>query len=994
MSATGQNRPSIFRIFLNFIGFGETPDGVNEHVDRSTPDERLYARLSAEAMDKTGGTRKIKVCSSAELVDQLIALMFKLKDDGDGYRQNDQNDIWKLLRKNARRSRESGNTFRLKAHSKIFYTYYNGDAGTYTPTDLSRAFYDRIYELAGMSSDQTANDAPSDQLRDAVIAAMKAFIQNYINEGVEQMGQAPIEFDPNDSGHRTLFKNALVCNFAFCPKKFSNAEDHFIVGKNSIYDIREIKQKEARQRKEKMDGGELIDDTRDDTQVCVAYRYHVPEQSTDGARIQFNAHRFRSKENALPKAELELLMSDVKTMYLLSAGSAEHDEIYCPDWSETQSIFLKNIQREDASWKGYQDPEKLPEYMRAVKGYRSQPLYSYLLKRIELSQFQPKIKFVSRVIPIKGEVGEIEPFLALEVRDLAPVAAVEITHDLWIILDSSSKPFRFERTGANWTGKRLEENVRFTVGECTYFWKTAEDDVHLAMFSDKYAGLIVIEPGERQKAQYEQDLSVDKGAESLPVANHDTFISKKIVNDPHLGTNGVVGLMCVKDDWKVEFAFSPVRHPKRPVHPFFAIKRVVPSNTQPWPPNTDWVVYQGDSDAEAEEKINSEGFLTYDGQMVLAVRSSYLLLCGTSIFQIEISGTPGVKDLSNVRTAHSESEREGASSQVLMLPAPVVPDEENIVILLQDTPYRDFMPRKIGRSDIASHVELEKDNEKTVFLKAFWPGCKDNAEREINFYETYKDRSAELFIKPPIGVLQDKGTAQTYYLLFEKLENEKRPFSAFQSATISQAVALAYSLAVLHQALSDDGWVNFDIDPTNVCFEDNGRICLIDFDNVFPLVMSTPIPPEIVEKVGGLLRSPKLPAKNDFLPPEAIAFNESAEGVEKEKALANIDSSYGLYLIGATILTVFHASRTNQNNQLALAEGRFRNLAGENLNEAAKQLKNLLKEMIKGKASERPSPKNVVERLESIIRKLARDEEAKKEMDKLLGAERLAKIIS
>lgn len=976
------------------------PPVLIEH-DGTDVDSLLYERLNREAESKDKpDVRKISVRTTEELADQLIALMFDLDDSRPGYQVDHRNDLRRLLRSAASKSIDRRAPLVLTARWKVFYTYYHPNSGRYSPAEISRAFYKRIFELAGMGSLPFGIDDRSAELGEAVTAAVKNFILEFLNSGVELSAAPMEEFDPNEAGNRNLFRNAFSCNFAVCAKNFPHADTQFIVGRKSIYDTREINQMQTREMQKWVAKNLPINETKDPTKVCVVYRYERSVQSSGGSKIRFNAHRFRSDDDELPKPEPALLISNLLTSYGLTAGFAEHDEINCRDWERFFGISLTGVQRGTGQWLCTQTPAELPAWMSDVTGAPEGSLFIRLDQMIEMPQVQPKIRLVSRILRRKGTVEEMEAPLLAECRALSPEAAVKITEKFWLVLSSDGKPYRFFRNAGRWERADVQDGVTFDVEGCRYFWKSAESDEHLAPFSDRYAGLMAIQPVDSEKSKYEYELSIDRRARPVPVSDEDNmFIAREIVNDQSLGRDGVVLIKCTDDaDNKGKYCFMPQRQPGRiPLYPFFAVKRVMQSNAQPWPEHEDWVIYDSD-DAQARNNIDEDGYLTYGGQRITAVRSSYLLLCGSSMFQIEISGTPGIKDFSRPRPRLAlpapapPVDGEEPFVPPVEIPEPVAANEENIAILLQDTEYKAFNPRKIGRSNISLHVKLEKEGEESMFLKAFWPWCQENAAREVGFYERYKDRASELFIKPPLKIVpNDKNTTLPYALIFERLE--ERAFSILQTVSAAQAAALGYSLAVLHKALSDDGLINYDIDATNVCFEENGRICLIDFDNVFPLVTDRTALMDNLQKVGGLLKSAELPAKTDLLPPEAVAFNESRGGVDKEEALLKIDSSYGIYLIGGTLLTLLQVGREDK-VRLTIVDSKFNKKFKESQKGTAKKLKSILKEMIRPVPSERPEPGQVVERLAEVIAELAKDDAARNEMEIMLGSEQLAKLVS
>lgn len=997
MSTTMENdQPGKFRRFLRiFVGSrGEDSTRQGNGDGDKSPDAQLYERLSREAESGISGVREIKVSKTPELADQLIALMFELKAERSGF-QVKLPDLRSMLNDEAERAREDNTPLVLSCRWRVFYTYFNRGDTPFNRHDVARAFFDRLYELAGR------NTRPGASVRNTgnsqmIAMAVCEFITKFIDSGVERLVHPIGAFNPDDDHHRMGFETAFGTNFAFCQKTFPRKGTQFIVGRTSPYDLREIAKKEYRLRQEWIENNPNAgapDESTLGTKISIARRFRYPR--SQGAKVRFNAHRFRTKEDQQPRAELELLISDLSSNYDLTAGSAEHDDIRCPDWDGSQKIELTRIQRGSVQWEGEQSPKKFPEWMNSVEGRPMSGLHIPLLPKIRAEQAQPKVRLISRVLPKTGTFDTMDQALQTATAALNINAALKVTEELWLVLAANEKPHRVVKTGATWIASELSEGERFDVNGCRYYWKSADKDVDFRQFTDKFAGLLVIEPAARDKIRYERDLAIDKEAEPVPVANDDIFIPRHTVNDPSLGSKGVVLIKCVEDtDDRGKYAFMPqMDGVDDAVNSFFAVKRVVPNDIQPWPEGQGWIVFDS-TDKLLKENRDAEGFLAFNKERIVAVRSSYLLFCGSYIFQIEISGTPIIGPVNRMRTTPAMLVS-GLEEMSEMIDAPpfepeVAANEETIIIALRDTEFRAYTPREIGNSDISVHYELEMEGRDSVFLKAFWPSCRDNAVRETGFYEMYQERAAQLFIKPPLMVLPNSDSTLPFLIIFEKVE--ERAFSLIRTVEVPEAVALGYSMAVLHKAMSDDGMVNYDIDATNVCFENNGRICLIDFDNVFPTVNTRSRLLDNLSTLGGLLRASQLPAKNVLQPPEALEFNGS-DGSGKEEVLLKIGPAYGIYLIGVTLLTVMQALRETKGTP-AISDTKFNRKFTEDYKHAGKKLKALLKEMIRSGPSARPQPGDVVERMADIISDLAKDEGYRSQMEKRLGEEVVKELTS
>jgi hypothetical protein len=1011
VEGTAKTNGGLFRTVFKFFGLGRSGPGVIP--SESDTDIFLYNRLQREAGNSNSNVKRIKSIEIDQLVSNLIALCFRLGNDDDGFSDNHDRDISGLLIKEALKRIDDRRGLKLTAAFKIFYIYYTSDNVQLSSEAISDAFYERIFDLAldrvrvGTELEQKAGQD--------VTNAVRSFIENQINQSNKVVGRPEITVSSFDDGVKNVFKNAaFICNFSVNRKNFPRGSSNFIVGKNSIYDNQEIKFAEYKRQLAMLDDTrELsLDDSGNAIYAAIVFNDRSPRNETEG--ISFNAHRFADRYDHRPEAEIEMFLGNHKAAFSFSAGSAEHDEIHNADWNvQGAKIDVDGLRKAlgGQEWKYEIRRSVLKELLNTeddelsgvIMGLEGKPeridvstypsLDTSLSEIIKPDSVQPNIRLKARALPIdkSGQRNEMETPLTKLAAQFKPVSAIRITKNLWIILSEDRKPYKFTRMGGSWSHEELINRMEFKEEDFLYTWTAANN----YNFPDLFAGFLYVEPVRLSDARkLGKNLTVNTGAGRLAIAYNNKFLDNDLLNDSVLGQSGVVALRCVeKNDRRGKFGFFPVTSTK-PVNPFFAVKPagdvIIAGDKINWPSAETWIVYDGEED----ERVGIEkGQLTYNGKPVLAERSSYNLLCGTSLFEIKVSGTPflarAVLDWDSPTVPGQPKESREANARILT--TSITPDEENLVLLLQETEWAAYEPKHLDRSNISAHFELRKNNEKSLFLKAFWPTAMKNAVREGDLYEKYRDRASELFMNPPAIFRAEKG-GHPIGFVFEMLKSGDSTFKDLDNVSLTEAVALGYGLSVLHRALSDDNLLNYDIDSSSICFDHSGKLCIVDFDNVFPIVERFPPPAEVLDRIGDLVKAEELPSKNNYLPPEAIVFNSCETFSEKENALTKIGSGYGVYMIGGTLIKLLRAADKDASGNLDFVPAKLGEISLDAEKYIVDDLADLLKSMVAADVSDRPQSGEVVERFGEMIKNLGAEKGLSAILEKMLGPENFAAV--
>ena len=935
------------------------------------PDHALFKRLYAESQSTAHSyVRRVQtdiLKNRMRLIDELIMLMFNLQRPTGTFVQSS------LI--------EALDRYRLSTFWSVLYIYVDEDIDVPTTHQLQVSFYDRIMELSKKSRN----------------------LQSFINERYQlhqrQPGnQVSEEFNPHDNERATVYRGLIVnlfgCQFSISRKDFpeGSTDNIFIVGRMPLYDklqmIRVGQPPREPENNQESQGVYLA--------VTVKADGHH-----EGKPIRFNAHRFGSYSDNSPQREFSLYIGNWRTDWEFSFGAAEHDEIQHTAMLERAArLRLNNLQISINHWDYRPQIPQLPKWIKFFnhdetrkprqEGIRlcfvkPPALFHPLVNVIGRQQFRQEISLIGRMLPSAG--GQLHRFLDVtdsglrsSVRNLNVTSAIEVRDSLWLIKTEDNKVIRVSQPDQRrWETATLDHGATFTVGNTEYKWHAKRAN----LYPDGFAGALSIYPSTEEVRSYRQQLNVDKDAEGFLVSFDGPF-ERKINPDDLLGRNGVVTIKCVdvSEDGRGKYAFMPVRDPV-PVNSFFAFQPVY-AREKGWPSGKAWLTYNAKSPSELSLDAES-GEVGFEGKRVLAEDHSYHLICGSSLFQLKVSGTPyiGSPAVVSAPVPAATSDAPPAATAASSEFSPI-----DIQIRLSKTPWGGYGVRDTDRSNFAAHFSLTApdDTEPRYFLKAFFPHSMESSNRELKFYERYRSRAHELFLSTPevLKTTTESNEEAPWGLVFPLLHTYEKYLPSAGQATIWQAAAVGIGMATLFKAMAEDGLINFDIDVTQFCFESSGRLVIVDFDNVFQILRDAEDEAQL-EPLLSILRQGRLPAKNSVLPPEAHAFIETANPDDRARQLAQIGPAFNTYMLAVVVLQLLKMKIPFEAGALV------RHAAAENLDPAdVTRFEKLLQEMLKPAAKDRPGPSEALSRLQTITRVLCeKHESARADCVKLLGRELL-----
>lgn len=916
----------------------------------------LFVRLEREATETNSGVKRFVSPGSLDqkrLITEIVRLMFNLSPPERDLQTNE----WIKEALSASRS--------LRLQHSIFYVYVDNKLSVYWD-DLDEVLRSYLIELSKEAK-------PLHELFDEIFVSLP--VHRLANE----------HFNPEDKEHCNDLKLFLPCHLSKYRKSFpSHARDWvFIVGRSPIHDhdsIRRYQQKLIVENERKTNAGRGDNNNISDAQVAITVRStgHYKDK-----RKRLNAHSFKNYQDTKPQTERKLYLGDWRRNWELTMGAAEYDEIQCSAFDdESYKVAMSGLTLVKNHWEYDPDyPQNLEKFGVEIKRFAKIP--NRLLDYLARPAFPQELVLTARGLPNEG--GEVDRFNENAERQGAvgkPVnAAIEIYKDVfWLVKTSDEQVFRVINRGGIWSkdDPREGERVPVTDNGVKYMWKRTG----LGLVPPEYYGLLYIDPSVAQIGEYVRRLPDEPGDE-LRIAHGDPF-NADVNPDRTLGDDGVVSFQClsISEDGRASYVLLPTDNP---MNPSFAFRQAT----------GEWLSYAPEKESGGDLHLNDMRQVTHlDGKAMVAERYSYSLACGTSFFQIKISGTPPVGSTTQESSfaaspTNPVTAAEAANAQVATFEAT---DARHVKLrLLNSDRWKDYdiiSNSKDGQSNVAMHYIIS--NKKVGderFLKAYYAHCADNAEREARFYTRFRDRYEELFLQPPDDILRNAPNDAPWALVFPLLKPFDEWLPALSVLTLSQASAIAFALAKLFKAMDAERQINFDIDPSTLCLDGNDRLVIVDFDNVFSL----PEDPVAMGDLAGVRKTHKLPAKNTIIPPEGRDFLTSATDFERDQALRRIGTPYTVYMTAVVSLQLLDVV-TNTLNEDGATEFLTDMLVNRAINKqeslhAAKEFETLLHKMLNPVAGERPSIGSVVAETANITRAFAlHSPKAREEIEKLLGS--------
>lgn len=947
------------------------------------------------------------------LVDEIISLMFGLTSSR-GF------TFEKLVEELRKKSR-------LRLERSAFYIYMdrNSRLASTDIIELSENFYKRLLKLIKRETELIKGEVEQikdeDERRKEEEERLKenAPLRNLVEVYYQS---ATKSFDP-DKISRDELRMFLPCYFSICPKNFPKGMSDwvFIAGRLPIHNNNEIRRWEQRQKD--INEGEAQSESSGGVIPRVWYLARV---ETGGARkdsrVRLNAHKFAFVNASVPQSENELYIGNWRNTIDLSIGAAEHDEIQCPALEDKCFTSRINLQPEaDGDWKVTNEkPAGLPEWFKyytpeilldipcaanevkvCVKSYGGK--YKLLTDFITRKEFPQELKLMARVLP--DNTGQLADFWEVSDKDFLDVSrdisalvvtAIEVQRDMfWLVRTNNDRVFCIVKEGQRWVKELLTDGKEVNVGTISYLWKPA---AAANTYPSWVKGLLHIR-ADAQRQNFVRLLIGQRGAE-LPI-DGDVLPQFRINPDTTLGKAGIVKLRCLDrgTDGKAIYGLVPVPKAR---FPFFAFQKNIYSNT--------WYSYTGDSNGDLRFDEKRQQIVYKDSKEVLAERGSYNLICGTSFFQIKISGTPDIEAISITAESASQSDEpastaEAASTELVFDPT----DPTDVTARLRDTErWGNYIIKdSVGKSDFAAHYTLS-DGDSNHFLKAYFGVA--SAEREAAFYERYREQARQLYIQSPDDILRLSTDEPPWGIIFQllyPLEEKLGVGSVGSALSLPQAAAIGQGYAKLLKALADDQLINYDIDTSTLCLDSSGRLVIVDFDNTFPMLTDD----KYVPVLRSILDKGMLPAKNKVRPPEAHQLSKAKDTYDRQKALRQIRAPYSTFMLAVILLQLMKITdelksgeersgvptgalvnkARSENSSIEGAED-FEKLLGDMLNPDPRDVlepdtDDMLDPEQRPKRNLRPSPDEVLARFISITEKFAaHDQDSAEKISRLLGA--------
>jgi hypothetical protein len=964
--------------FTNPVSSDDNGD-KKEHLEqfeqfREEKPYALYERLTRECSPMRGDVRQLTTDDLVgdELIDEIIFMMFNLQPPQQlQYRSRTYtNSRGKLL---AALEIVKDSRTPLKPIRSVFYVYVSEDfQDSPSYEELIEKLYRRLIQLA-------ESEGP-----------IKEFLNRRFTAGWNKAHpDVDATFQPDTPAHADALRYFFPCHISIHSKCFPPRQEAvvFLVGRTALHDLKEIEGHEDYLKAGiKRDTELRRADNQDEATVQMENQAKVlhaltvrGEGAYNGAALRFTAHNF-SPYSPTTRREKELYLGTMPSNRTLSIGSAEHDEIQCAELHEqADKIRLHNIGLNEKSrcWEVDCNPAKLlPPWMLSpdeklvtpqkpgcvrIVVERMPILTASLRHRITRPGFPPHIILEGRALPLEG--GQLQELLATTDRALRRIfeplnlkAAIHVQkNSFWLIRAANNTISSIIKTGATWSVRNDVTSGDITVDGVSYVWAWAS----ARTLPPGYAGMLKILPQDNMKDRLKIELAVDPMSGALPL----TYMSfdEKLHPDTLLGHRGVVAIQSIEEiGGRPAYALRPVNEA---IHPYVAFKPPLSFNDDP----SGWQVYDPNKQSLGIEIKEGDFVYRRNNKKVVVVGSENSLICGTSVFQIKTSGTP------HRGTWAYNPEEDTAKSDEPAQPEFNPKDLEAVKMALITTAWSGYNNiQLISESNVAIHFVLANAKGDARFLKAYYPQTADNAARESNFYERFADRAVEMFIKPPDDVLRNDAGDRIWGLVFPRHEllSDKLP-----TLTLPQVIAIGCAVARLLRTLAEAELINYDIDRSMLCLDNNGRLVVVDFDNVFPLFGATRSPDHL-KAYKNILESGVLPMKSSVHPPEAREYAEAEAGFDREKALAGIGVGFGTYLLAVMLLTLLEVAPAGDASTIVVNDEAYPN--------AAKEFALLLRRMLNTDVAERPSPQEVESSLSALASSLAAaDLRAREEIIKL-----------
>jgi len=482
----------------------------------------LFERLKQEAaMFPQRVRRHNGSLGSAELIDQILALMFGLQKPtvvmtGD----------WLITAINNAYSEEQAS---LTLRYRIIYVYAAQASGDESlarlHSQINKQLCDRLIDRLFHQDDQKFSEhAPA--------------LARYIRQLCQTEGsKRDRNYQFEETRQHLIQYLASFMDYRLCPRRVAFPSDEsgtvFFVGCNPIHDRVEIARRE-----DELKAGVPSGKGRE-MQVNLALT--ISATTDDDKPLRINAHEFREKGHT-PRPVRELCLGDWQEDWTFTVGAAEHDEIQCIEFKhEFHTVRINGLREELGRWSFLEEGwDRLPSWLqvqRKREGVLSKSLFAFLNRPAVI----PQITLTARALPVgisQDALANIPRYIQDQFSGETIRAAVEACRDhLWLVRVEGGNVYRvFKEPPRSWERKMLPSKDSFRVAGFDYEWRAAQGE----NVPPRFCGLLFLYPEDNEKGFYVQDLAVGQGAR-VPIST-DLFPDISHL-DVLLGSNGVVTLV-------------------------------------------------------------------------------------------------------------------------------------------------------------------------------------------------------------------------------------------------------------------------------------------------------------------------------------------------------------------------------------------------------------------------------------------------------------------
>jgi hypothetical protein len=596
---------------------------------------------------------------------------------------------------------------------------------------------------------------------------------------------------------------------------------------------------------------------------------------------------------------------DTQEQWEFTTGSLEHNNLIIEGQNDlSQSYKITGVEWRDG-WQIHTDLPDSGDIELERLGYKC-PYLEYVRAVPEIG-YVPNLRPRGRVLPRRPAersrllqdallVGALDRH---GVTEESVLSAIEVEPgECWLVASRTpggrgEEAWLCYAPNQGWVCQRLEHRGAVaTSGMKSYIWRYNNKS---ATLPDCYVGELeyVASRPEPIEITATQGQSQAFGRQEPFGDLHDNFLStsKHLILDSLGRDRRTRALYNIELDREVATPDLFIVHPNNREEPL--------SLNYAWegsPPGS--VSYDGEAMKDME--LDAKNIVQYKEQPLTLCGESILIICGTSTLVLNTSSSIRLGGITEIHPGTTAEPLEtGAAPDVDQAPeGPGWASIDNVLVTLRGSPmWADV--RRVDRSKggeqgtYTQGFEFTDQSGSTHFVKCYRSDVsvdEDNralAEQEVEVYR----QCAELPVVPPLeDVLPSE--AEPQMLVMPKLQ----PLEV-NGLSLAEILAIGYAMAILLERLEERRLVHYDIRTTKFA-TDRGRIKLIDYNSVFPVLEEgAPLQP-----VHRLLVKWGLP-EEEFLSPERRMFLGASQS-ERPRMLCNIGLASSVYALARVLLSI------------------------------------------------------------------------------------------